>query len=283
MGIRFFCPNGHKLNVKEEQAGKRGICPHCGARMEIPLANNIPESENGDESGTSFEHHSGLPTPADQPIPGAQSLGFLTEEPPAEQEESLAEQPAKPAISPEQFPSVSLEPPLQVGPPSSLDDMTVVWYVQTPNGQQFGPATGPVVRTWMAERRIGPTMLVWREGWPEWLQAKNVFPELAVMFKSQEKPTNRSGIFPDAENPEIPNFLENMPKPIRLIEKIRRRRKKAVTVNTKAILILLAAIVVLAIVLALILAMNWHPRQKAHPPTSTTTYIYRTPSVKMFF
>ena len=26
MGIRFYCPNGHKLNVKEFQAGRRGIC-----------------------------------------------------------------------------------------------------------------------------------------------------------------------------------------------------------------------------------------------------------------
>jgi hypothetical protein len=36
MGIRFYCPNGHKLNVKEFQAGRKGICPHCGARLQIP-------------------------------------------------------------------------------------------------------------------------------------------------------------------------------------------------------------------------------------------------------
>jgi hypothetical protein len=37
MGIRFYCPNGHKLNVKDFQAGQRGICPHCGVKTEIPL------------------------------------------------------------------------------------------------------------------------------------------------------------------------------------------------------------------------------------------------------
>ena len=37
MGIRFFCPNGHKLNVKTFLAGKRGICPNCDARFVIPL------------------------------------------------------------------------------------------------------------------------------------------------------------------------------------------------------------------------------------------------------
>lgn len=36
MGIRFYCPNGHKLNVKSFQAGRRGICPFCGAKIIIP-------------------------------------------------------------------------------------------------------------------------------------------------------------------------------------------------------------------------------------------------------
>jgi hypothetical protein len=40
MGIRFSCPNGHRLNVKEFLAGKRGICPQCGAKFVIPLSNH---------------------------------------------------------------------------------------------------------------------------------------------------------------------------------------------------------------------------------------------------
>lgn len=36
MGIRFLCPNGHKLNVKSFQAGKRGVCPRCGVVVKIP-------------------------------------------------------------------------------------------------------------------------------------------------------------------------------------------------------------------------------------------------------
>src|SRR5438045_9737443 len=37
MGIRFYCPQGHKLNVKSFLAGKKGICPHCNAKVDIPL------------------------------------------------------------------------------------------------------------------------------------------------------------------------------------------------------------------------------------------------------
>src|SRR5687768_3987482 len=36
MGIKFHCPNGHKLNVKSFLAGKKGVCPKCGTRVRIP-------------------------------------------------------------------------------------------------------------------------------------------------------------------------------------------------------------------------------------------------------
>ena len=42
MGIRCYCPNGHVLNVKEQLAGQRGICPKCGLSFTIPP---LPEPE----------------------------------------------------------------------------------------------------------------------------------------------------------------------------------------------------------------------------------------------
>jgi hypothetical protein len=36
MGIRFLCPNGHKLHVKSHLAGRKGVCPTCGAKVLIP-------------------------------------------------------------------------------------------------------------------------------------------------------------------------------------------------------------------------------------------------------
>src|SRR5689334_3664855 len=42
MGIRFLCPNGHKLNVKTFLAGKRAICPDCGARVVVPTMPDQP-------------------------------------------------------------------------------------------------------------------------------------------------------------------------------------------------------------------------------------------------
>jgi hypothetical protein len=47
MGIRFSCPSGHKLNVKTFLAGKRGVCPQCGARFVIPVPAQLQTSDVG--------------------------------------------------------------------------------------------------------------------------------------------------------------------------------------------------------------------------------------------
>lgn len=52
MGIRFLCPNGHKLNVKAELAGKRGSCPECGAKILIPAASPSLETTPAPASST---------------------------------------------------------------------------------------------------------------------------------------------------------------------------------------------------------------------------------------
>ncbi|MEX1223298.1 MAG: GYF domain-containing protein [Pirellulales bacterium] len=45
MGIRFLCPNGHKLHVKSFLAGKKGICPDCGAKVDIPYQSTRTSSK----------------------------------------------------------------------------------------------------------------------------------------------------------------------------------------------------------------------------------------------
>lgn len=43
MGIRFLCTSCRKkIHVKDFLAGKRGICPKCGAGVDIPLVSQLP-------------------------------------------------------------------------------------------------------------------------------------------------------------------------------------------------------------------------------------------------
>ena len=64
MGIRCYCPHGHKLNVKAEQAGKIGICPKCRVRFQIPLE-------------STRQSHSKKSKDAPSPAPSASAQGAV--------------------------------------------------------------------------------------------------------------------------------------------------------------------------------------------------------------
>jgi hypothetical protein len=142
MGIRFYCPNGHKLNVKNFQAGQVGICPYCGAKTQIPLQSVRPSSKQMNRGVQEAVDNvvSAMPKPTMQSEPSAV--------------------PASPS-----------DPLVEAG--------DLVWYARPPSGGQFGPANASIMRTWLAENRISEDTLVWREGWRDWQMAGDVFPQLA--------------------------------------------------------------------------------------------------------
>jgi hypothetical protein len=141
MGIRFYCPNGHKLNVKDVQAGQKGICPVCGVRMQIPLQSTRPSSKH------------------DEPHP-----------------QEVAPAPTEPELTPSP-PAVPTETPTD----PLAESGSAVWYVRPPSGGQFGPAQADVLRHWIAEGRVSADTLVWREGWRDWQEAGGIFPQLAAV------------------------------------------------------------------------------------------------------
>jgi hypothetical protein len=210
MGIRFFCPNGHKLNVKAFQAGRRGICPHCGTGVDIPLQSTRPTSKQrrtrakaaapGAQAASAEE----IPSPP----PGPASNGEkAAEDPPSPLAPSnvIGQAPASPgdATTGVSKPQVSRTPSAtslgpsgsepvalvkEIPPPGGLiddipdplaDGPEVVWYLRAPSGAQYGPATQQVMRSWLREGRVTPDSLVWREGWRDWEDAGDVFPESA--------------------------------------------------------------------------------------------------------
>jgi len=66
MGIKFNCPNGHKLNVKSFLAGKKGVCPHCGAKFRIP--NQPTEEDREDGPALDVTHQPTLVVPDPVPV-----------------------------------------------------------------------------------------------------------------------------------------------------------------------------------------------------------------------
>ncbi|MEA1952132.1 MAG: GYF domain-containing protein [Planctomycetota bacterium] len=171
MGIRFRCPNGHKLNVKTFQTGMRGICPYCGAKFTVPAESTLPPSEK--------------PQPAEQ-LEDAEQAGELgdTGQPPPQPVIPETTKPPPPAQQPSSE-QPAAEQPARTKKPQPADPLTeepdTLWYVRPPSGGQFGPAGGDVMRQWIKDGRVTADSLVWREGWQDWVEAVTVFPRLALV------------------------------------------------------------------------------------------------------
>lgn len=216
MGIRFWCPNGHKLHVKAFQAGRVGVCPHCGTKFVIPHKSTRPSSkeaaaqalETAPAGTTDGVLPLGGPPGASPPVASAAPSNAAAK--PAGDNRGggpAAERPAMPLSSPGVTPygpqasplpggtahapasaapaapvaPAAVEPPAAAGPADAISEAPdSVWYVRPPAGGQFGPATGEVMRSWIDEGRVSADTLVWREGWRDWQEASAVFPSLGT-------------------------------------------------------------------------------------------------------
>lgn len=249
MGIKFLCPNGHKLHVKSFLASQRGVCPHCGQKFIVP-AHSIPEirvesigvrrgnrrAQAGFDAGAAGANH------PDEALAVA-----------IEMEESEAAA-ANEVIA-----------PVGVSRPNDpiAEAPTAVWYVRIADGSQFGPAPGDMMRRWLDEGRVATDSLVWREGWGEWRVAGGLFPQLAKMveppdigpgafaaFEQKLAEQVETLVIPSAAAPGTGNAgsLDVEPKSIRtsnVHERLgaRRRRKMALIALVVAIACLLPVFV----------------------------------------
>jgi hypothetical protein len=152
MGIRFACNLcEHSLNIKRELAGKIGVCPQCGGRIRIPLDDtprSQPLSAEATKAGsTTQQKTNGAMGKNATSLEGSATLDTLESDKPVDS--------------------------------SPLDEPGAQWYVRPPAGGQYGPASGEVLRSWIAENRVTASTLVWRDGWSQWRSARETLPELA--------------------------------------------------------------------------------------------------------
>ena len=182
MGIRFYCPNGHKLNVKAFQAGQKGICPICGAKMPIPLTSTRPSSREQRRTaavGSRASAQGGLPAGP------AVARGAAAAGPSSGQHGEKAIGPiggnGSTAGADAHRPlSRTLDASPSPAARSAVDPLIeeATWYVRPATGGQFGPANSEIMRIWLAEGRIAADTLVWRDGWRDWQEARSVFRQV---------------------------------------------------------------------------------------------------------
>lgn len=209
MGIRFYCPTcGNKLNVKAFLAGKRGVCPQCGAGLDIPLESQIGQNAEkkaskppGREKADSAVPDESMTVPVVPPSSADSTPDGLPATVPASSEPVMAtavsssaaqadSPPTEPMAVPtgpaaEAQPATPVRPATRVATPVTPAPVDPIeespdssWYVRPPSGGQYGPARGDIMRKWMSEGRVSSDSLVWRDGWEDWRTACEVFPSL---------------------------------------------------------------------------------------------------------
>jgi hypothetical protein len=264
MGIKFHCPNGHKLNVKAFLAGKRGICPHCGIAVQIPTSAEREAEALGrsgsmggsaavaiassKSSSTSLADTMAFPvgkssspapsapaplSPTPAPIPAGIPVGS-----PAVTPINPAPMMAAPmGMAPLAAPLIAQRAMPMVWDPSA-EAPNAVWYVRRASGGQFGPARGDIMRKWLGEGRVSAESLVWRDGWGDWRNAATVFPMLAPAAPAP------AHVPAAPAAPAIPGLTAPATSPSRAL----RSRKKS---NTFAV----AMVVTLGIISVVLLAL----------------------------
>ena len=214
MGIRFYCEAcKRKLHVKAFLAGRLGVCPHCEARVRIPLETQIKKAVNGKQKA-----------PAKKPALVAAGAADEGPGPPSDSSISGAPHP------------VDTDPkdPFAEAPEG-------VWYVRPPSGGQFGPAKPDVMQKWLHEGRVSADTLVWREGWEEWQSAGLLFPEL-----DEAKP-------PDIAFSSEPNPQLSEPKSTNQIAVHKGQGRRRPNPNQRAVAIFTTLVVVTLVVLGILM------------------------------
>jgi len=166
MGIKFNCPHCKTpLNVKSELAGKRGRCPQCQQKIEIPKEDSpsgVMPAPAAAQSQAGAGAQAAMPSQSAAAPDGPQPAAAVGE--PSSQ--AAASTPVAPSAAGPAGDPISEAPKLQ-------------WYVMPPGAaSQYGPAVGEEFRNWIKEGRVTGDTLVWRQDWAEWKLAGAVFPEL---------------------------------------------------------------------------------------------------------
>lgn len=193
MGIVSYCPQGHRVKVKDHLAGRKGICPTCGAKFRIPLVSVAPivRSPAAVPAASAVETQepleaSTLPVAAVVSLDAAIAAGL----PPV-----LPFTPAVAAGRPAAPPAETLEPAADTGhepepepelevaeeadplPAAIAEAPAASWCVALPGGEASSPMSGDALLEWLGSGEVAGTELVWRSDWPDWRPIDTVFPE----------------------------------------------------------------------------------------------------------
>lgn len=173
MGIVAFCPNGHRIKVKDQLAGKKGICPTCQARFRIPLrqAQAVP--------APCADGSAALPTARVAPLdPHVIATLPAVREPVAARSADAAEPDVDVAESEADLAPASAVTGRGGRTHAALDERSdLAWCFAVRGGAPSAPLDAAALRTWLDSGAATSDHVVWRADWPDWRPLEEVFPD----------------------------------------------------------------------------------------------------------
>lgn len=183
MGIVSFCPQGHRVKVKDHLAGRKGICPTCGARFRIPLASVDPPPAAGASVASAALRVAeivSLDAAVAERLPRALPLARAFEPAVAPLAAPVADSgravTAPAARVAEEHDAV--EPAARLHPLIAAR-VDLAWCHARPGGAASDPLQAAAMQAWLDSGAAAADALVWRADWGEWRPLAMAFPEYA--------------------------------------------------------------------------------------------------------
>lgn len=179
MGIIAICPGGHRMKVKDYLAGRKGICPTCGARFRIPLASPSSPPDTGPQDAAGETVAGGARVATVVSLDAAAAAGLpelLMIAGPGDQgvvDDLVA---SAPQVDPD--PTADLQT-ADEDDGDAEDDATDVlyWYHAIPGGQPSAALRESEMVAWLDTAQPTGREVVWRSDWPGWKPISEAFPE----------------------------------------------------------------------------------------------------------
>ena len=173
MGIVSFCPQGHRVKVKDHLAGKKGVCPTCGVRFRIPLASVAAPTAAVAAATLPEAKIVSLDAAVAARLPQVRLLNLAAE--PARGVPAAPERPARSEPVEEEEVELVVEEPCRHPAIAARPDLA--WCIAVPGGTASEPMSADALQAWLDSGLPTGDELVWRADWAEWQPIAAVFPE----------------------------------------------------------------------------------------------------------
>ncbi len=156
-----------RFRVPDKFAERRIKCPNCEKPIAVPAADSA-EADSAEADSAEADSAKAAPSDASAGGSGGGGASAVGQLPTAAPQEA-----ARPEPSALPKTEAASEEDRQTS------DEEGQWYLQTDDGEQYGPVDREELDAWLAEGRIDGTCQLLCDGWDQWQWADKVFPQLA--------------------------------------------------------------------------------------------------------